>query len=171
MKINGNDLIVMLRRGSEWHTVAFGTTCELDITAETITVGTNRSGRWVRHRIKRISWQVTSGQLLSDQRQDVDLFALMKAGDAVGLAFTTVASHELPMAEPPVYTPDGRFRLTGDAFVTRLTVTGRRGDYATMSATFTGDGELTPAPAPETRRFTVPDTSEYQIFTVPTETD
>lgn len=141
-KIRGNDLIVMVRRDSSWKTVAFGTTCEIDVNAETIDVGSPSSGRWRRRKVKRISWRMSTGHLLSDVSQDVDLFALLAAASEVDVSFTTVESHDLPMADPPQYVPDSRFHLSGKAFVTRYTVTGKRGDYAVASATFTGSGPL-----------------------------
>ena len=171
MKIKGNDLIVMVRLDGGWKTAAFGTTCELDVSADTIAVGNNRDGRWLRRKVKRFSWHVTSGHLMSDVAQDVDLYALMTAAQEVSLAFTTVGTHDLPMADPPQYTPTDVFRLTGTAVITRFTVTGRRGDYATMSAAFDGSGKLSATPAPSQQHFTTRAAGGYQNFIVTNDID
>lgn len=141
-KIKGSDIIVMMLVGGDWKVAAYGTTCEIDVNASTIQVSNPSSGKWPRNKVKGYSWQVTCGTLISDAGDGLDIFDMLKDGVEVLVTFTSVDSHVLPVSSIAPYVPNTKFRLEGNALVTRYTASAKRGDHATASATFLGSGEL-----------------------------
>lgn len=139
-KIQGRNLVVLYKDG-DWKAIAYATTCELDINVQMMEIGSPSAGKWVHCKPKRINWTVTAGHLLSNQQQNVDLFALLKNKTRIQIAFTTAFDHsELP--DPPTFRPSYDYNRSGFCYISRLTVTGRRGDFATSSIALAGDGEL-----------------------------
>lgn len=141
MKLRGNDLIVFFEQDGEWKTLAYGTTCEIDITADTMTVGSPYTGRWEKKKKRRISWNGSSGHLISMDSGLDAIYRMLTDVQPVKMLIGSVETHREPM-EANNYLPDGRIKLEGDALITRLTVTGRKGDMATMSFSFQGTGIL-----------------------------
>lgn len=141
MKLRGNDLIVFFEQDGEWKTLAYGTTCEIDITADTMTVGSPYTGRWEKKKKRRKSWRVSCGHLLSDAVQDINFFNLLTGDDPVLVNVASVLPHTTPIF-PSEYTLDRRISIKGYALVTRVTITGRRGDFCTLSMELSGSGEL-----------------------------
>lgn len=144
-KVKGQNIAVLIK-DTTWKAVAFATVCEVDESASVIDVGSATSGKWRHVKPKRKSWQVTSGHLLSNAQAAVDLESIFANETRILVAFCEVIDHPAVMAEPPVYTPDttnaNAFKRCGYCYITRLTVTARNRDYATLSVTFTGDGPL-----------------------------
>lgn len=141
MKVNGSDIYVFIQIGGRWKTLAFGTTCEIDIVAETKAVSSPDTGLWEILKKGRFSWSGSSGHLLAEGRQETDIFDVLKSAEAVKVAFSTVVPSDAPRDFRSVL-PDGRFGLAGNANISRMTVTGKVGDCTTLSFTFTGSGKL-----------------------------
>lgn len=140
-KLRGNDLIVFFEQGGEWKTLAYATTCEIDIQAETIEIGSPDTGRWVKKKKRRISWSVNSGHLMSNVKQKINLYNYLLSDNPVKISVASVENHT-ERIYPEDYTPDGRYSLIGEALVTRMTITGNRGDFCTLSMSLAGIGEL-----------------------------
>lgn len=144
-KILGQDVVVLIKDGS-WKAVAFMTVCELDESVSVIEVGSAVSGKHRHVKPKKHSWQVTSGYLVSDAAQAVNLEQLMEDDTRIQIAFCQVPPHPDRQTEPPVYTPDylndNAVKRSGFCYITRHTVTARNEDFVTQSVTFTGDGKL-----------------------------
>lgn len=141
MKLRGNNLIVFFDVGGVWKTLAYATTCEIDINAQTIETSSPDTGKWVTRKKRKRDWQLSSGHLLFATEQEVDFFDLLESDQTIKLCFATVEKHP-GIIDCDNYKKDGRFELVGDAYVTRLTITGRKGDMITSSATFQGNGKL-----------------------------
>ena len=141
VKLRGDDVILFFEVGGKWRTLAYGTTCEIDIAADTMEVGSALSGRWKSYKKRRIGWTISSGHLMADAANEVDALALVEAGTPINVNFGTVAHHALPM-DAADYVPDARLQLQGAALVERVTITARRGDYVTLSVTLRGTGKL-----------------------------
>lgn len=137
-KIKGDDLIVMIEQDGMYHAIAYSTQCDIDIVATTIAVGNPLSGRWPRKKLRYLNWKVTTGHLLSDKQDCDTILSLLSSGRTLNLLFTTVEPHLIPDVER---LPDGRFCLSGQALLTRYTVTAKHRDFVTSSATFDGSGE------------------------------
>ena len=52
-KIKGNNLILFVRKEERYKAFAFSTTCEIDIQADTITVGSPDTGQWGKKKKRR----------------------------------------------------------------------------------------------------------------------
>jgi predicted secreted protein len=142
MKLRGDDVILFFEVGGKWRTLAYGTTCEIDIAADTEEGGSALSGRWKSYKKRRIGGTISSGHLMADAANEVDALALVEAGTPINVNFATVAHHALPV-DAADYVPDERLQLQGAALVERVTITARRGDYVTMSVSLRGVGKLT----------------------------
>ena len=140
-KLRGNELIVFFEKGGVWKTLAYATTCEIDIQAEVMDVGSPDTGRWVKKKKRRRSWNVSSGHLMSDVKQEIDLYDYLISDNPVKVCVSSVAAHD-EQIKSIGYVPDGRYSLVGDALVTRMTITGNRGDFCTLSMSLAGSGEL-----------------------------
>lgn len=143
-KLKGKDLIVFFEEGNiwkTWKTLAYATTCEIDIQAEVIETGSPDTGKWTNKKKRRISWTITCGHLLSDIIQEVNVFQHLLNDSPVKVILSSVESHNSPI-NPLFYSLDGRFSMEGKAYVTRMTITGRNGDFCTLSMTLAGTGEL-----------------------------
>lgn len=147
MKVNGNDLIVFFEVAGVWKTLAYATSCELDIQAETINVGSPDTGRWTRRKKRRLSWSGSSAHLMSDVMHEANWFSLLESSKTVKICFSTVEAHKLPIKYYE-YARDGKVTITGDALINRVTLTGKQGSKTTLSVSFVGDGKLEPAFAP-----------------------
>lgn len=141
MKLKGNDLIVFFEQNGAWKTLAYATTCEIDIQAGTINVGSPNTGKWEMKKKRRMSWRVSCGHLLSDTAQDIDFFKLLTNNIPVMVNMASVLPHLNPVF-PNDYVPDRRISVKGYALLTRVTITGRRGDACTLSLELDGCGEL-----------------------------
>ena len=140
-KIRGNDLILFIRKEGEYKALAYSTTCEIDIQAGTIEVGSPDTGQWTRKKKKRKSWRASSGYLISDSVDVTDVFKTLVENESVSLMIGTVESHALSVIADE-YVADGRLTMKGDGIITRLTITGKRGDFVTMSIDIEGVGAL-----------------------------
>lgn len=139
MKILGRNLTILYRVDNAWKAVAYATTCELDINADLLEVGSVTPDAWKRYKRKKIGWTLTAGHLASDASQPIDLETVLVNGTAVKVFVTTVLDHPLPGDS---YTPTTGYQRQGDALVNRFTVTARNRDYVTGSVSMRGSGPL-----------------------------
>lgn len=140
-KIKANDLVVMYKINGEWRAVAFGTSCEIDITADTIETSSPDTGRWKTYKKRKRTWRINTAHLKGDLKKTPDLLEMLDSDDTIRVCLTTVEAHP-DMIGPKEYRKDGRYELTGEALVTRYTETARKGDMVTMSAELQGNGAL-----------------------------
>lgn len=140
-KLRGNDLIVMVYVDGAWKAIAFGTSCEIDISADTIETSSPETGKWKTYRKRKKGWRLSSGHLKGDVKKNPDLFELLESDKSIRVCMTTVEAHPDIIKETE-YRADGRYMLTGLALVVRVTETARKGDMVTMSVEFQGNGPL-----------------------------
>ena len=88
-KIKGNDLILFIQKDGKYKAYAYSTTCEIDIQANTIEVGSPDTGQWVRKKKRKISWRVSSGYLMSDGSASMEIFKTL-----ICLLYTSDAADE-----------------------------------------------------------------------------
>lgn len=140
MKINGKDIIIFMKEGGTWKTMALGTSCDLDVNCEVVIVSSPYIGKWRKVKKKRITWTCSSGHLVEAER-GLGIIEKMKEGTPIRVAIASIAT-TAESRDFMAMVPDGRFGLQGDAIINRVTVTGKVNDYATISVGFTGSGEL-----------------------------
>ena len=49
-KVRANDLIVMYRVSGIWKAIAFATSCEIDISADVVKIGSPDKGKWKNYK-------------------------------------------------------------------------------------------------------------------------
>lgn len=140
-KIKANDLIVMFKVSDVWKAIAFGTSCEIDISAETIETSGKMSGKWKTFKKRKRSWKISTAYLKGNVRKTPDLIEMLNSDNSVQVCFTTVEAHP-NIIKHKEYKQDGRYILTGEALVVRVTETARKGDMVTISAELQGNGPL-----------------------------
>ena len=57
-KIKANDLIVMFKVASEWKAIAFGTSCEIDISTDLIETSSPTTGNWKTFKKRKKGWKI-----------------------------------------------------------------------------------------------------------------
>lgn len=139
MKLRGKDIYVFVKIANSWKTLAYGTTCEIDVKVKQLELAPD--GRWRRYMVAGYSWSGSDTHLVSDIAATADGFELVQQIDEVGLFFGSVEAKDNARDFKTLF-PDGRFGLRGMAHVNRMTVTGVQRNKATLSLSFAGTGEL-----------------------------
>ena len=140
-KVRANDLIVMYRVSGIWKAIAFATSCEIDISADVVKIGSPDKGKWKNYKKQKKTWKISTAHLMANTKDNPDLFELLESDDPIQVCLSTVEAHPGIISHTE-YKQDGRYQLTGSALVVRLTVTARKGDMVTMSAELQGNGPL-----------------------------
>ena len=137
-KIRANDLIVMYKVNGLWKAIAFATSCEIDISADTIEISSPDTGRWKKYKKRKKGWRISTAYLKGNVRKTPDLIEMLNSDDPVQVCFTTVEPHP-DIIKHTEYKQDGRYMLTGEALVVRVTESARKGDMVTISAELQGN--------------------------------
>lgn len=138
--IDGSDLMLFV----DGKSIAFATSHKLTINRETVeTSSKDNGGNWTSKTAKKISWNMNTENLFSNDGSGVkfdDLFTKMVAGDEIEAVFglTTTADNVPATGWVPVAT--GTYK--GNVLITSLEANAPNGDNATFSATFEGVGAL-----------------------------
>ena len=140
-KVRANDLIVMYKVSGIWKAIAFATSCEIDISADVVKVGSPDKGKWKNYKKRKKTWKISAAHLMANTKENPDLFDLLESDDPIQVCLSTVEAHP-DIISHTEYRQDGRYQLTGSALVVRLTVSARKGDMVTMSAELQGTGPL-----------------------------
>lgn len=140
-KIKGNDLILFIQKDGKYKAYAYSTTCEIDIQADTIEVGSPDTGQWVKKKKRKKNWRLSSGYLMSDSKDFPELFQMLIENNEISVLLGTVETHMMTVNARD-YIPDELLMIKGVGMITRMTVTGRKGDFVTMSVEIEGNGEL-----------------------------
>jgi hypothetical protein len=141
-KLKGYNLIMMIERDGADEAIAYGTSCEFDIKADTKEISGRDSGRFVRLAKGKIRWQGSSAHIMADNGQAQYILTLAKSPKKVKLFIGTVKDHRGAIVYTD-YAKDGKFAFQGYALITRATITGNLGSAATMSIEFKGSGPYT----------------------------
>lgn len=140
MKLKGNDVIIFVKIEGEWKTLALGTSCELDVNAETKEVSSPDTGKWVKTKKGRISWGGSSAHLLSYTNQ-INVQTLLESADAVKMMIGSVEATD-DVVDYRNYVPDGRFGLKGMIHITRLTMNANKDGFTSLQIQFEGTGKF-----------------------------
>ena len=128
--------------------IAFATSHSLSITVNTSEVSTKDHGDFPSVIGKNITWEITTENLYSDAGEAA-LWTAMKTMQPVTVKFAPATEYSNDTAQQGIVDVDGATDWTagtaiasGKALITSLQVNAPAGDNATLSATFTGVGEL-----------------------------
>lgn len=128
--------------------LAFGRSCQLDITAETLETSNKMSADWMEYLVGKLSFTMSTSALLTySKTADVpELANVLKFGD---LLATMVERNPIEFALSKISKVEGGsfskdFDLvSGKVVITKLTVQADDGQITTCSAEFQGTGALT----------------------------
>ena len=73
-KIRANDLIVMCMMAGRGKAIAFATSCEIDISADTIETSSPDTGRWKTFKKRKKGWRISTANLKGNVKKTPDLF-------------------------------------------------------------------------------------------------
>lgn len=161
MTLNGSDLMVFVKNGTTYNSVAFATSHTLDVSMEQVDASTkdNGNGYWSNSEPGMMNWSMNTENLMSDTAENGlsynALFELMLKRETVDVVFSLQTNNidyaskldtefEVPSTG---WTHDTTNNYHGKAYITSLSVTATNGEKATYSATFTGAGALLKAGA------------------------
>lgn len=142
--IKGSKLMVFLNDAP----IAFATSHSLSITVNTSEVSTKDHGDFPSVIGNNITWEITTENLYSDNAESA-LWAAMKTMQPVTVKFAPASNYNNATSQKGIVGVEsaeewtaGTAIASGKALITSLSVNAPSGDNATLSATFTGVGEL-----------------------------
>ena len=142
--IKGSKLMVFLNDAP----IAFATSHSLSITVNTSEVSTKDHGDFPSVIGNNITWEITTENLYSDDAESA-LWAAMKIMQPVTVKFAPASNYNNATSQKGIVGVEsaaewaaGTAIASGKALITSLSVNAPSGDNATLSATFTGVGEL-----------------------------
>lgn len=142
---NGSDLMLFVGGKS----IAFATSHKLSINVETVETSSKDSGgKWTTKSAKKMSWNVTTENLYSNDGEGLEyseLHDLLIAREPIDVVFglekdTATKADEVP-TDGWVAATTGVYK--GKVIITALEINAPNGDNATFTATFEGTGALT----------------------------
>lgn len=143
---NGSDLMFFVKNGTGFTSIAYATSCSIDIATETTeTTSKDHTGGWSTAIVKKLSWSGSSDNLYADEQENgYDLmFKMLTDKQPIEIYFCAKADSTM--------TGDSWTKGTGGykgkALITALTATAGDGENATFNVSFTGYGALEPVSA------------------------
>lgn len=148
----GTDIMVFLKQGDTYKSIAHATSHTFNITGETVDVNSKDYGTYGAQEVNKINWEITSENLMTEDYET--LFDLMVAKTKVDLIFgmksiTTSIEEQTGSSAPNYYTPKNNVAQgyqgakMGKAVISSLQENAPNGENATFSVTFTGVGAIT----------------------------
>ena len=148
--IKGGNLMVFAAENktsgslAEPKSIPLATSHTLRISSDTTDVSNKdvASGKWAANEAGQMSWEATTENLYSENGGQW-LFEMMTSGNRVNVVLAQ--KDEADGTELPAdgsWTPKASTGWQGEAVITSLEITAQNGENATLSATFTGYGEL-----------------------------
>lgn len=152
--IKGSDLMLFVKRGNVTKSLAFATSHNFSISADTSDISTKDHGFWGAKEVTRITWNIQTDNLYTVDEFN-SLYDLMIARQAIPVYFTLKTPTERQGIPATVNLPgdtqntwhmstaSGEEGYYGLVYITSLSANAAAGDNATFSATFDGIGAIT----------------------------
>ena len=134
----GDKLMLFVTDGSSTLPIAFGTSCNIDLSADTVDTSNKMSGNWKEFLVGQLGYTVSSESLLSLKTGHCSfntLKRLMKERMPIPFVLAKTAESEGDF-------PQGDSLVKGEAIITALSMTADNGSICTSSITLQGTGEL-----------------------------
>lgn len=134
----GDKLMLFVNDGSDDLPIAFGTTCGIDITADTIDTSNKMSGDWKEYLPGQLGYTVTCDSLVSFKDGHMSFTKLKEM---------MVARKPVPFVMAKAVEAAGDFTkgteyVKGSGIITSLNMKADNGAICTSSVTMTGNGPL-----------------------------
>jgi len=118
--------------------VAFGTSCNIDITADTLDSTNKMSGDWKEALVGQLGWSVGSESLLSIKEGHLSFKTLKEMFKARKPLIVVLGQSK---TETEGFAVDSEF-VRGKAVITNLSMTAQSGQFCTCSIQLQGHGAL-----------------------------
>lgn len=118
--------------------VAFGTSCNIDITAETLDSTNKMSGDWKEALVGQLGWSVSSESLLSTKEGHLSFKTLKEMFKARKPLIVVLGQSKIAEED---FAVDSEF-VRGKAIITNLSMTAQSGQFCTCSIQMQGHGAL-----------------------------
>ena len=130
--------------------IAFGTSCSLEVSADTIDASNKMGGNWKNTRVGQLGWTITAEALYSIDEGHTSFGKLLAAyadraaiGVCLGIVAKTEAEFETARANGFKLDANDYVVAKGKAYITACSANfGAGGEVVSYSVTLTGDGEL-----------------------------
>lgn len=150
--IQGGDMMLFVKKGSDYKSIAFATNHTITINLETKETSTkDNGGKWQTSEAGIMSWTANSENLMGNESQGFsydELFALMIAREPIDVRFalegdsTDYGANKLDTVPTGGWKPATKY-YEGKALITALTKNAPNGDKASFTCDLTGIGALT----------------------------
>lgn len=138
--ITGDYLFMFVQDGAEKFPIAFGTTCGVDVSADTIDTSNKMSGSWKEYLTGQLGWTVQCDALYSKKTGHMS-FDKLKALMAARQPIPVVLASHTQADEASEYEIAKEF-VSGMAVITALSLKADNGAICTSSVTLQGTGAL-----------------------------
>lgn len=146
--INGSDLMLFVESGGKTESLAFATTCVLNLALEAMETSSKDSGKWVENQGGKLSWSGSSDNLLDgvdSKSLYARLFKLMTSRETITISLTLAKNADSDLGMPEGgWLPDTSQGLIGKAIITGLDLNAPDKQNSTLSISLTGTGALVP---------------------------
>lgn len=133
--IKGDKLFLFITTTAGVVPVAFGTSCGVDLSADTIDVSSQMSGNWKESLVGQLGYTVTSDSLMSLKEGHVSFKTLKKLmADRAPIPFV--------IGKATAAYAKGDEVVKGNAIITSLSIKADNGSIVTSSVSMQGTGEL-----------------------------
>lgn len=134
----GDKLMLFVTKGSDTLPVAFGTSCNIDLSADTIDTSNKMSGNWKESLTGQLGYTVASESMMSLKEGHLSFKTLMKLmADRTPIPFVIAKA-----VEASGDFSKGEDVVKGKAIITALNITAQNGAICTSSCTLQGTGPL-----------------------------
>ena len=150
--IQGGDMMLFIKKGSDYKSIAFATNHTITINLETKETSTkDNGGKWQTSEAGIMSWTANSENLMGNESQGYsydELFAFMIAREPIDVRFalegdsTDYGANKLDTVPTGGWKPATKY-YEGKALITALTKNAPNGDKASFTCDLTGIGALT----------------------------
>lgn len=134
----GDKLMLYIEQDGQLLPIAFGTSCNIDITADTLDSTNKMSGDWKEALVGQLGWSVSSESLLSVKTGHLSFATLKNIFKARKPIVVVIGQSQ--SAEEGFAVSDELVR--GNAVITSLSLTAQSGQFCTCSVQLQGHGAL-----------------------------
>ena len=146
-KIKGENLMIFYKENSGYRSIAFATNHTLTINSNTSSnFNKDEGGLWESQETQSLNWSISTENLNCGTNFDT-LFQLMTSGQPIDVVFAHKAESQRSLDNMPYWTPDeegtsNQYLYKGKASISNLQLNAPSGENSTLTAEFSGIGEL-----------------------------
>lgn len=146
-KIKGENLMIFYKENAVYRSIAFATSHTLQISTSTSSDSNkDEGGLWQSQEVQSMNWSISTENLNCGSNFDT-LFQLMTSGQPIDVVFAHKAESQRSLDNLPYWTPDeegtsNQYLYKGKASISNLQLNAPSGENSTLTAEFSGIGEL-----------------------------